>query len=54
VKKTIYAITLILLGGALIIQAVWGADVRRPELEQTVKTHFAEGGVFAPGVGYRR
>jgi len=28
VKKTIYAITLILLGGALIIQSVWGADAK--------------------------
>lgn len=27
-KKTLYAITLILLGGALIIQSVWGADAK--------------------------
>jgi hypothetical protein len=26
-KKAIYAISLVLLGGALIIQSVWGADV---------------------------
>jgi hypothetical protein len=25
-KKAIYAISLVLLGGALIIQSVWGAD----------------------------
>jgi hypothetical protein len=31
-RKAIYAISLVLLGGALIIQSVWGADGRPPEL----------------------
>ena len=32
VKKAIYVITLVLLGGALIVQSVWGADAQRVEV----------------------
>jgi ABC-type sulfate transport system substrate-binding protein len=32
VKKAIYVISLVLLGGALIIQSVWGADAKPAEL----------------------
>jgi hypothetical protein len=41
VKKTIYAISVVLLLGALIIQSVWGAQAK-----PVTRTHFAEGRVL--------
>ncbi len=37
-KKALYAISLLLLAGALIIQSVWGAEARNPPREAAAST----------------